>query len=160
MVDTHVTSEEVLQLNFWYMSRRRKRSHGSALLLLAMIGLPNADVIAAELGPVASRDGHFLVRLVPAIDPLRINTLHSWTLVVTTADEQPVSGADIRIEGGMPEHDHGLPTAPRVSDADSEGHYIARGMRFHMSGAWVLVIDIDNGKHQDRVVLPLTLEAG
>jgi hypothetical protein len=60
----------------------------------------------------------------------------------------------------MPEHDHGLPTAPRVRDADSEGRYIVRGMRFHMSGTWELVVDIDDGTHHDRVVLSLVLEAG
>ncbi len=153
-----VAAIALLQLNYWHMSRRRKLRLVSTVILLALAVAPRGGVQAAEMGPVQSRDGHFLVRFVPGIEPLRINHLHSWTLVIATVDSAPVRGANIRITGGMPAHDHGLPTAPAVVDADEDGRYVVKGMRFHMSGDWELLVEIDDGTRRDLVVLPITLE--
>ena len=34
----------------------------------------------------------------------------------------------------MPEHNHGFPTAPRVTENLGEGDYLLEGMRFNMGG--------------------------
>lgn len=38
----------------------------------------------------------------------------------------------------MPDHGHGLPTAPRVTRHLGGGRYLVEGMRFNMSGWWRL----------------------
>jgi hypothetical protein len=42
----------------------------------------------------------------------------------------------------MPEHGHGLPTAPRVEAAGAPGDYFIKGMKFSMTGWWVLKLDV------------------
>ena len=63
----------------------------------------------------------------------------------------------LSIDGGMPEHDHGLPTAPRVVAELGGGDYRIEGLRFHMSGLWEIQISIDSGDHRDVVTIPLEL---
>ena len=150
----------LLQINYWYMSRRRQRRAAPVVLLLAATVCTMPDAGASDAPPLASRDGYFLVRYSSELDPLVINRLHAWTLVITTADGEPVTGASIDVSGGMPEHDHGLPTTPIVAAADDNGTYRLRGLRFHMGGAWEMVIEIDDGLHRDRVVVSVMVEAG
>ena len=57
----------------------------------------------------------------------------------------------------MPEHDHGLPTSPRVSADQQEGHYRVGGVRFHMRGHWELRLLIDDGRERDWVTIELNL---
>jgi hypothetical protein len=82
--------------------------------------------------------------------------MHYWILAVTS-DGEPVTGAEILVTGGMPEHDHGMPTRPRVTEELGEGKYKLEGLRFHMNGRWEIAIEIDaNGRH-DTVVVVLDL---
>ena len=83
--------------------------------------------------------------------------MHSWTLHVETEDGEPVTGATIEVEGGMPAHDHGLPTAPRVTEELGDGDYRLDGVRFHMGGQWELVFRIRAGDIEDIVVVTLDL---
>ena len=148
----------VLQLNYWLMSRRRARRAGAAVALLASFALAH-DVSASELTEAkwTSRDGRFVVQVESDLDPLVINRIHTWTMRLTTPDGTPVTDATIAITGGMPAHDHGLPTAPRVTSADGEGGYRIEGMRFHMRGAWEVDVAIDAGDGSDVVTIEFTL---
>ena len=76
------------------------------------------------------------------LDPLAINTIHSWELVLHTADGAPLIGAQMSVVGGMPDHDHGLPTSPVVTREITPGRYLLEGMRFHMPGRWLLTFDV------------------
>ena len=104
-----------------------------------------------------SRSGQYQVSYVSEIDPVVINRMHSWTLVVTNIAGTPIEGATISVDGGMPAHDHGLPTAPRVTGETSPGRYRLEGLRFHMAGAWEIVVTIELGDERDTVVIPLEL---
>ncbi|MDJ0940663.1 MAG: FixH family protein [Woeseiaceae bacterium] len=148
----------VLQLNYWLMSRRRARRAGAAVALLAGVALVHG-ASASELADAewTSRDGRFVVQVEPELEPLVINRIHAWTLRLKTADGAPVTDATLSIEGGMPEHDHGLPTAPRVVSTDGEGGYRIEGMRFHMRGAWEVDVSIDGGGPSDVVTIEFTL---
>ena len=55
------------------------------------------------------------------LDPLAINTIPSWELVLYTADGAPLNGAQMSVVGGMPDHDHGLPTSPVVTGEIAPG---------------------------------------
>ena len=125
-----------------------------ALLLLITSAVP----VHAEFSPaVESRAGHFTLSYDTSLEPLTINRIHSWTIHVATADGSPVTGATLSISGGMPVHNHGLPTSPRMTRELGDGNYLFEGVRFHMNGAWELTVKIHAGSIRDVAVIPLTL---
>jgi len=60
--------------------------------------------------------------------------MHSWILRLETLDGQPVRNAEITVAGGMPKHNHGLPTAPQVTRELGNGDYLVEGIKFQMAG--------------------------
>ena len=94
-----------------------------------------------SLGSKASSTGAF---------PL--NRIHSWTIQLHDAAGAPLRDASITVSGGMPEHDHGLPTAPRVTAHLGEGRYLLEGLRFHMQGAWRLSLHVSAAGVDDMIV--------
>lgn len=112
---------------------------------------------AADDGGWLTRSGYYRVSYESALDPIAINKIHHWIFTVTTPDGDPVTGAEIAATGGMPEHNHGLPTAPRMTAELGEGRYRFDGVRFHMSGEWELLVTIDVDGRRDSVIIPLTL---
>ena len=112
---------------------------------------------AAEPSGWPSDTGAYTVHYESRLNPIEINAMHAWELLLTDANGAPVSGAVFQVSGGMPEHDHGLPTAPRVTAEVSAGRYLLEGLRFHMTGTWALVIDFEANGYTDRVTITLTL---
>ena len=119
-----------------------------ALLVALLPGLSSGSVPVEILH---SRDGRFEVHASPRITPVQINRMHAWDLVLRHADGTPVTGARITVDGGMPAHDHGLPTRPRVSETADPGRYLLEGLRFHMHGEWRLSLRIEAGGARDVV---------
>ena len=101
--------------------------------------------------------GRYRVAWSSALQPLAINRMHTWVIHISGADGGPVEGATLEISGGMPLHDHGLPTAPRVTADLGEGNYRVDGMKFHMGGAWEVVIDIEASEVRDSLTVKLDL---
>ena len=91
------------------------------------------------------------------LDPLAINTIHSWELVLHTVDGAPLIGAQMSVVGGMPDHDHGLPTSPVVSKEITPGRYLLEGMRFHMPGRWLLTFDVISDQGSESATLEFRL---
>jgi hypothetical protein len=91
-------------------------------------------------------------------DLLRLNTLESWVVTVTDAVGQPVVDATIAVSGGMPAHGHGLPTAPAVSVELGGGRYQLDGVKFNMTGLWVLQIDITAAAGTDTASFELDVQ--
>ncbi|MFQ5981955.1 MAG: FixH family protein [Woeseiaceae bacterium] len=112
---------------------------------------------AAPFAQQVSQSGLFHVSYQSKLDPIVINRIHSWVLHVETVDGHPVADADIVVEGGMPAHDHGLPTRPRMTQSLGDGDYLIEGMRFHMNGYWEIAITISTDGDRDTVVIPLEL---
>ncbi len=144
-----------LQLNFWYMSRRRKAVAAASIAILC--GLLASPEAGAADETWTSDAGHFVVSFEAELQPLEINRIHSWVVHIETAAGADVINAEIDVEGGMPEHNHGLPTRPRVAGNLGGGNYRIAGIRFHMSGYWELRFFIDDGSHRDKVTIPLQL---
>lgn len=86
--------------------------------------------------------GVFRIQLKSGLEPIQISKVHQWSAHVSGADGVPVDGANIAVDGGMPEHGHGLPTAPRAASASGPGNYVISGMKFSMTGWWVLKLDV------------------
>ncbi len=123
---------------------------------LAACGTPPADLDLGLRHP--SAEGRFVVDLVPPAQGPAVGQIHAWTVRVAAADGQPVSGARITVDGGMPQHGHGLPTRPRVTAEPSPGTYLVEGMKFSMTGWWEMRFDIDAGGARDRAQFNLVLD--
>ena len=145
----------LLQLQFFFMSRRR-RTGGAAVALVACLSC--VSIAHAGDDVQVSNAGHFAVRIVERPTPLPLNRMHDWVLEIRDADGAPVDDADIEVVGGMPEHDHGLPTSPRVEERLGDGRYRLAGLRFHMSGYWEIRLTVSTAKHRDAVTIPFRLE--
>ncbi len=91
------------------------------------------------------------------LSPLTINRIHSWQLRLTDAEGAPVTGALFEVLGGMPEHDHGLPTRPEVTAELEPGVYLLQGVRFHMPGRWLFEFDITLGEDIDSGAIEFEL---
>jgi len=139
-----------IQIHFLYSSGRLRRWLGgrmSGVGMLCCLCLLSSVSLAGEL--VVSYS-------TPAGIP-QINRMHSWILHIETASGEAVEGAQVSVSGGMPEHDHGLPTQPRVTADLGGGKYRLEGMRFHMSGRWEIVVTISTGDDTVKVMIPLQL---
>ena len=64
----------------------------------------------------ATANGLYVVAIEPEAPEIKQGELHSWMLTVKMPDGRPVDDAKIAIDGGMPDHNHGLPTSPQVTE--------------------------------------------
>jgi hypothetical protein len=90
--------------------------------------------------------------------PAPLNQIHTWTIHVETADGQPVDDAEINVDGGMPDMNHGLPTSPQVTQNLGGGDYLVEGMKFQMLGWWEVRFNISANGQSDTVTFNLILE--
>ena len=136
----------MIQIQYLLMTGRLKRwfgrSSAAAVCLLFVVS------------PVFADD---LVVTWSFQEKVRINEMQSWILHIETEDGTPIEGATIEVDGGMPEHDHGLPTRPRVTEDLGGGDYKLEGLRFHMRGYWELVLTITTDDGEFKEVIPLRL---
>ena len=116
-------------------------------LTVAAFGLTpsGAAVAARDHGPSLRRTSDralFQVHISSDIHPIPIRRIHTWTVQVSDQDGRSVEGASIEIAGGRPVHHHGPPTRPRVAATGSPGVYKITGVRFPMTGRWILNLAI------------------
>ncbi|MEO8103087.1 MAG: FixH family protein, partial [Betaproteobacteria bacterium] len=64
---------------------------------------------------------------------------------------EPVSQARFQVDGGMPQHGHGLPSQPQVTKELTAGNYLLEGMKFSMTGWWEIRLAIHTPNASDRV---------
>lgn len=105
---------------------------------------------------LATSDG-YRISIFSRLNPLQINRIHSWELAVTDASGNAVQGATLTVTGGMPDHDHGLPTNPQVTGKLANGRYLLEGVRFHMPGRWVMHFTINGEGIDSSADLEFTL---
>lgn len=132
-----------------------------ALLVTAWIGL--GFVMLAEPGldfstTRVSDRSMFQMTIIPETDPIRINEIHRWKLHVETPEGKIIENATIAVDGDMPEHGHGLPTVPKVTQYLGNGDYLVEGMKFQMTGWWVMDFDVTADGETDHVRFNLQLE--
>ncbi|MNY39209.1 hypothetical protein D3C86_1738840 [compost metagenome] len=106
----------------------------------------------------ATEQGAFRLsyRTDPAVIP--IAKLHQWTIHLETPDGKPIDGATITVDGDMPQHGHGLPTRPEVTQNLGNGDYRVEGMKFQMGGWWIVNFGITADGKQDKVTFNLMLK--
>ena len=105
----------------------------------------------------ASEGGRYRATIRPQHDTIPQGRLHRWTLHLETADGAPVDSAVLAVDGGMPQHGHGLPTRPRVTARTGNGDHVVDGMKFNMGGWWVVKFRVQAAAGQDSVVFNVKL---
>jgi hypothetical protein len=108
------------------------------------------------LGPRASVEGRYVATLEPAT-PLRPRQMQTVRVTVRDAEGHAIDEAQISIDGGMPQHGHGLPTRPRVTRNLGNGIYEIEGVRFNMGGWWEFKLAIAGARGADTVTFNLAL---
>ena len=105
-----------------------------------------------------SEGGRYRATIRPQGDTIPQGRLHRWTLQLETAAGAPVERATITVDGGMPQHGHGLPTKPRVTRHLGNGEHAVEGMKFNMGGWWVVKFHVAaEGTGSDSLVFNLKL---
>jgi hypothetical protein len=140
---------------------------GAALILL-IVGPQNlmARMMGGAAAPQGDLDtattrlsdqGLFEVTYNSSVSPIPINQIQTWTIHVETSDGQPVEQAEITVDGGMPQHGHGLPTQPQVTDNLGEGNFLVEGLKFQMPGWWEVTFHINANGKSDSITFNLVL---
>ena len=102
-------------------------------------------------------DKKYVVTLQPPPEAAAINQLHAWQVKLTSTAGVPVANARIKVDGGMPQHGHDLPTRPEVTTDLGEGSHLIEGMKFNMPGWWILTVSIDGPNGADKATFNLVL---
>lgn len=124
----------------------------------------NVDYGAAK----RTQAGRYLVGLQLEPEPPPLGELFQAKATVAFSDGLPIETAQVVLDARMPQHDHGMETRPRVrpgaceADTDTDGDtdrpatcrhpggvYVADGFKFHMSGAWTVLVQVDGPKGPD-----------
>ncbi|MGE0704995.1 MAG: FixH family protein [Vicinamibacterales bacterium] len=131
---------------------------GCGHVMMMMHGKNVARPAATEFGtgPRVSASRLFTATL-QSDRPLRPRRMQTVRVAITDAAGVPVDDATIQIDGGMPQHGHGLPTRPRVTRALGNGLYEIEGVRFNMGGWWEFKLAINAASASDVVTFNLAL---
>lgn len=144
----------------WRMAVRTGVAAAALLLSTGCIMMGNGQPRPADsefgMGPRTSAGGRYQATLETP-EPLRVRRMHAVRLTVRTAAQAPVEGATIIVDGGMPQHGHGLPTQPRVTRALGGGTYQVEGLKFNMGGWWEVKFRITSAAGTDSVTFNLDL---
>jgi len=104
-----------------------------------------------------SEAGLYRGTIRPQGDSIPQGRLQRWTLHLETVGGAPVDSAMVSVDGGMPQHGHGLPTKPRVTRALGNGDHLVEGMKFNMGGWWVVKFRVDATPGSDSLVFNVKL---
>lgn len=126
-----------------------------AVVAMRMMAPPPADLDLAR--SKASANGLYAVSVEPEAEPVQQGPLHAWIATVSTAEGDPVEDAAIAVDGGMPQHGHGLPTVPQAGGHLGDGRYRIEGMRFNMGGWWELKLTVSSPAGEDSVTFNIVL---
>ena len=124
-----------------------------------MSGMPMPE-IPDDLDTSMSREsenGVYSISVSSELYPLTLNKIHSWIVHVESKNGEAVENAEILIGGGMPQHNHGFPTAPEVTEELGDGDYQIEGMKFSMAGWWELQLTINADDGSDTVTFNIIL---
>ena len=136
------------------------------LLPVALVGAGGIGVAAMMQPPPADLDlsltrptehGLYVGTLEPGVSPIPVGTMQTWTVAVTAPDGTPLEHAELSIDGGMPQHGHGLPTEPQVTEELGGGRYRVEGMKFNMPGWWTIKLEVAGPAGTDSATFNLTL---
>ena len=107
---------------------------------------------------VMSELGLFKVSYQSSQTAEAINEIFNWAIHVETSDGTPVDNAEISIQALMPQHGHGMPTDPQVTQNLGNGDYKLEGLKYSMPGWWEETLTITTGSQTDVVTFNQVLK--
>lgn len=122
----------------------------------------SADVASLPSGPDSTLSGltaggSYRLSLRPTSWPVPIGKMHDWVIRLETAAGATFVPRQLVINGGMPGHGHGLPSAPRVTKQLDDGEFLIEGMKFNMGGRWQLVVGITGPSGADEAIIEFSV---
>ena len=126
-------------------------------LIFILLSIFSVNTQAETKSSKQTNAGHFFITYESQAKPIIINQMHAWIINIQDENRQKVTDASVEIAGGMPEHDHGLPTQPKVTKNLGKGKYLLEGLKFHMHGSWVVTLSIEAAGKTDQVTFSLNL---
>jgi hypothetical protein len=127
-----------------------------AMMMIHGTGAKRPAASEFGLGPRTSAGGRYVATLEPA-RPLHPRQMQTVRVTVRDAGGLAIDEAQISIDGGMPQHGHGLPTRPRVTRNFGDGIYEIEGVRFNMGGWWEFKLAIAGSRGADIITFNLDL---
>jgi len=125
-------------------------------LLFAVSTVNAADTVSPDLTGTTAKGSQ--IEIYSELSPLRINQIHSWHLRLLDSKGNVLLVDDLEVNGGMLEHDHGLPTQPQVTSRLEDGNYLLEGVRFHMQGLWQLLIEFQHNGAAESATIEFILQ--
>ncbi len=125
-------------------------------LLFAASTANAADTVSPDLTGTTAKG--LQVEIYSELSPLQINQIHSWHLRLLDSEGNALLVDDLEVNGGMLEHDHGLPTQPQVTSLLENGDYLLEGVRFHMQGLWQLLIEFQHNGAAESATIEFILQ--
>jgi hypothetical protein len=105
----------------------------------------------------SSEAGVYRGTIRPAGDSIPQGKLQNWMLHLETATGASVDSVSVTVDGGMPQHGHGLPTKPQVTRSLGNGDHLVEGMKFNMGGWWVVKFHVSAAAGNDSLVFNISL---
>jgi len=127
-----------------------------AMMMIHGTGVQRPAATESGFGPRSSAQGYYVATLEPGRQ-LRPRQMQTVRVIVADGSGRAIDGATLTIDGGMPQHGHGLPTRPRVTSTLGGGCYEIEGVRFNMGGWWEFKITIAGDRGADTVTFNLDL---
>jgi hypothetical protein len=137
----------VLRMN-WYFVVGLAVVVGSAaaygIFLRGTSALAHADLVweGAVIDSMPSDARRYRVTLEPPRGRPKVGETQPWLASIADAQKRPLSGCQLHFGGIMPEHGHGLPTEPRLTQEPEPGRYLIEAVRFSMRGYWRMSLEI------------------
>ena len=125
-------------------------AYGAKMLMPAPADLDYALTQPSDLGT-------FTATIEPATDPIVLEQVQTWTIELVMADGSSPDLSTITVDGGMPQHGHGLPSEPRVARDLGEGRFEVEGMLFSMPGWWVVNVHVETAAGTDQATFNFQL---
>ncbi|MBL8514559.1 MAG: FixH family protein [Betaproteobacteria bacterium] len=119
----------------------------AGLLLAACASAPQTDFDWSL--EKLSREGKFRVALMPPEHEPALHQIHSWSIRLMKPDGTLIEKGLVYLNGGMPDHGHGLPTRPETVGEIAPGVYRVEGVKFNMPGRWELIVAIQANGTED-----------
>lgn len=104
-----------------------------------------------------SETGLYRATIRPQGDSIPKGRLQTWTLHLENASGAAVDTVALTVDGGMPQHGHGLPTKPQVTRQLGNGDHLVEGMKFNMGGWWVVKFRVRSAAGTDSLIFNLSL---
>ena len=127
---------------------------GGAIHGVMMLVPPPADLDMSRTR--TSANGQFVATVEPQGE-IAVSQPLAWTVTVSMADGSSVSADQVSVDGWMPNHAHGLPSAPRVTKDLGGGKFAVEELVFSMAGWWEVNVHVDSAGGADTATFNLTL---